>query len=150
MNIRSFDIKTGEIHCWCSSTTRRGGGRGKSLPALGSGVTDGGGREIFHGDIVEVLGAFFLTKFRKGGFWMEYLEGVDNGDLVRSDEGCRGGWLHDFCTKQDNEEGKMSVVGNSRHNSAWLVEVFSRRRAGKEIAGAGKAERVSSIDRDPH
>lgn len=115
MNLRAFDIETGEVIHWNSADTVPGGGLGRSLPAPGTGIADSEGREIFCGDIVAVDDSFYLVRLGKGGFQMEWLEGGQGGR--------RGGWIHEFC----GEGTKVSVVGNTRHNSDWLVGILRRR-----------------------
>lgn len=140
MNFRAFNMATGECFRWNSCDVVPGGGVGKTMPAAGTGVNAENGREIFCGDIVERGGSLYLVKLRRGGFWLEFLEGET--------EGGGGRWLHDFLEEEELRGGGMTVVGDTRSNSAWLVEIFQRRarRGGsEEVDRALGAERAMTM-----
>lgn len=111
MNFRSYDMKNGEAFHWNSQDAVPGGGGGKTVPAAGSGVLDSLGAEIFCGDIVAREDRFYLVSLRKGAIW---LESLGEGE---------GTWLHSV-VEADGKNGKSSltVTGNSRMNSGWVVE----------------------------
>lgn len=141
MNFRAFDILTGESFHWNSAGTVPGGGRGRSLPAAGTGVFSLEGVEIFHGDIVKKGGYLYLVKFRKGGFWLEFLEG-DAGQEKGERGEEEGHWLHEFV--EEASETEISIVGSTRSNSSWLVGVLLRRAAG---GGGGSVDKALGEER---
>ncbi len=116
MNLKAYNLTSGESVSWNSAGTVPGGGAGWSLPSLGAGVRDAGGEEIFSGDIAKVGEFLYLVKLRCGGFC---LDGLTVSSRL---------WLHDLCDSNNPEEASgVTVVGNSKADSHWLASTILSR-----------------------